>query len=180
MPDPMTFAALVDTAALRERLAEYDPHRERCEVFVEHRTNTAPDDVREGDPAYRDYDLVLRSPCCRPKGHAGPCRNTRPIMGWPGRDTLLALLDEVEHLRRVVALERADESAALPGWRWNPHAQYWYSDDGWGIWRGQTASWSVWLGRIKRDYEGCPIDFRNSKSFSTVWDAMNAAPRSTP
>jgi hypothetical protein len=170
----------VDATALRERLAEYDPNREKCDGFSEQRTNMAPDDVREGDPAYRDYDLVLRNPCCRPKGHEGPCRTARPILGWPGRDTLLALLDEVEHLRRVVALERADESAALPGWYWNPHARYWYSDDGWGIWRGQTSSWSVWLGRIKRDYADCPIDFRNSKSFPTVWDAMNAAPRSTP
>jgi len=96
--------ALVDTAALRERLAEYDPHRERCDGFSEQRTNAAPDDVREGDPAYRDYDIIMRSPCCRHKGHAGPCRNTRPIMGWPGRDTLLALLDEVERLRALLGV----------------------------------------------------------------------------
>jgi hypothetical protein len=94
--------------------------------------------------------------------------------------SVVALHGEVEHLRRVVALERADESAALPGWRWNPHAQYWYSDDGWGIWRSQTASWSAWLGRIKRDYrDDCPLDLHTSKSFPTVWDAMSAT-RGTP
>jgi hypothetical protein len=108
-------------------------------------------------------------------------------IGWRQHDDddadLDALVDEVERLRievaelrRVVALERGDESAALPGWKWNPHARYWYSCDGWGIWRSQTASWSTWLGRIKRDYrDDCPIDQRTSKAFPTVWDAMNAA-----
>jgi len=212
----MTFDALVDTAALRKRLAEYDPNREKCDGFLEHRTNMAPDEVREGDPEYHDYDLVLRNPCCRPKGHEGPCRNSRPIMGWPGAKTLEALISEVEHLRsristcrycgqsvvegagghtsgcyeiklnelkRIVALERGDESAALPGWHWNQHALHWWSDDGWSIWRGNGSSWQTWLGRTKQDYtrrgdldDDCPIEFDGSKSFHTVWDAMNAKP----
>ena len=179
----MTFDALVDTAALRERLAEYDPNREKCDGFLEHRTNMAPDQVREGHPEYHDYDIVMRNPCCRPKGHEGPCRNSRPIMGWPGAKTLEALISEVEHLRRVVALERGDESAALPGWHWNRHALHWWSDDGWSIWRGNGSSWQTWLGRTKQDYtrrgdldDDCPIEFDGSKSFHTVWDAMNAKP----
>jgi hypothetical protein len=167
----------VDIAALRARLAEYDPDRERCDGFVEQRTNDAPDYVREGHPEYHDYDLVLKNPCCRPKGHEGPCRNSRAILGWPGREVLGAMIEEIEHLRRVVALERADPSAALPGWHWNPNAQYWWSDNGWAVWRAQTSSWSAWLGRPKRDYtDDCPINLRGSKGFDTIWDAMNAAP----
>lgn len=101
--------------------------------------------------------------------------------------TVVALHAEVEHLRRVAALERGDESAALPGWHWNRHALHWWSDDGWSIWRGNGSSWQTWLGRTKRDYvrrgdldDDCPIEFDGSKPFHTVWDAMNAAPRSTP
>ena len=87
-----------------------------------------------------------------------------------------ALTLELDHLRRVVALERNDESAALPGWHWNPHARYWFSDDGWGIWRGNSASWHTFLGRTKNDYDGCPVDLRGSRAFPTVWDAMNGTP----
>jgi hypothetical protein len=88
------------------------------------------------------------------------------------------LREEVAHLRRVVALERADLSAALPGWHFNPHAQSWFSDHGWGVWRVQFPSWSAWLGKIRRGctIEECPIELRDSKQFHTVWDAMNAAP----
>jgi hypothetical protein len=90
--------------------------------------------------------------------------------------TVEALEDERDALRRQLALERGDESAALPGWHWNPHVLYWWSDHGWGIWRATTLSWTTWLGRIKRDYDDCPIDMRDSKGFRTVWDAMIAAP----
>jgi hypothetical protein len=92
----------VDIAALRARLAEYDPDRERCDGFEEQRTNDAPDYVREGHPEYHDYDLVLKNPCCRPKGHEGPCRNSRAILGWPGREVLGAMIEEIEHLRSIL------------------------------------------------------------------------------
>lgn len=90
---------------------------------------------------------------------------------------------KLNELKRIVALERGDESAALPGWHWNQHALHWWSDDGWSIWRGNGSSWQTWLGRTKQDYtrrgdldDDCPIESHGSKSFHTVWDAMNAKP----
>ena len=103
---------------------------------------------------------------------------TRTITAPDLAATVEALHAEIEHLRRVVALERGDQGAALPGWHWNPHAQHWWSDHGWSVWRCQGSSWSAWLGRTMRDYtDDCPIDLRESKGFHTIWDAMSAAPK---
>ena len=174
----------LDLDALKKQLAEYEPDRERCDGVLKTKTNQAPDGMREDDPEYHDYDFAVTKPCCRPKGHSGLCRNSRAILGWPGRLTLHALVSEIECLREEVralrwatALEHGEEAAALPGWHWNRHAQHWWSDHGWCIWRAQDSTWSTCLGRIKKeDGEDCPLHLRDSRRFHTVWDAMNAAP----
>lgn len=84
-------SAPVDVALLRERLREYDPAIVKCKGQVE--------EVRE--------DVLLYHPCCRPEGHEGECRNARRVLGFPGYDTLLSLLDEVEQLRAEAEKERA-------------------------------------------------------------------------
>ena len=214
-------AAPRDLTSIKARLAEYAPRAERdmCPLTFERRSEYAPDWMQEGMEGYEGYESVRDVPCIRNRGHEGPCTDARPVLGFPGRAILGAMIEEIEHLRsilppekergqgivgegswavfaekvtaerdelreevahlrRVVALERADPSAALPGWHWNPHAQYWWSDNGWAVWRAQTSSWSAWLGRPKRDYtDDCPIDLRDSKGFHTIWDAMNAAPK---
>ena len=88
---------MIDLEALKKQLAEYDPNSPKCPLrIVHHRT--------DHDPFSGDYDMVTRSPCCRPEGHAGECRNSRSVMGWPDFATISALLAEIERLR----LDRAD------------------------------------------------------------------------
>ena len=58
-----------------------------------------PDYLPSDDPTYHEYIITTYSPCCRPDGHAGECRNSRLILGWPGFVTVSALVAEVERLR---------------------------------------------------------------------------------
>ena len=97
----------VDIEAVRSRLAEYDPDAPRCQKKVEERRNYAPDHIRDDDPEWEIYSTTMYSPCCRPEGHDGECRNSRRVLGWPGRATLIALLDEVEDLRSKLSSPRA-------------------------------------------------------------------------
>jgi hypothetical protein len=82
----------LDLVALRKQLAEYDPASPRCPKRI---TERRQDLTSNGDAVTVEGTI----PCCRPVGHEGECRNSRRVMGWPGRSTLLALLDEVERLR---------------------------------------------------------------------------------
>lgn len=91
---------MIDLDALKAKLAEYDDALPRCPQKVERRRNHAPDGLRSSDPTYHDYDLTTYSPCCRPEGHEGECRNSRLILGWPGFVTVSALVAEVEILRQ--------------------------------------------------------------------------------
>lgn len=105
--------------ALRERLREYDPSLPRCKQRITRTQNCAPDFVPEEERA--EWDMVTYVPCCRPEGHEGACRNTRLVLGFPGYDTLTALLDEVQELRMALAecvgadLSRADVRDAEKG-----------------------------------------------------------------
>ena len=89
----------VDLDAIKAKLAEYDDSAPKCPKKVERRSNFAPDYVLPEHPDYHDYDMTLYSPCCRPEGHEGECRNSRLILGWPGFETVTALVCEIEHLR---------------------------------------------------------------------------------
>lgn len=91
---------MIDLDALKARLREYDDALPRCPQKVARTVNCAPDGLRSFDPTYHDYDLTTYSPCCRPEGHAGECRNSRLILGWPGFVTVSALVAEVEILRQ--------------------------------------------------------------------------------
>lgn len=93
---------------LRRQLVEYDPSLPRCPRKVAEHRNYAPEYMRDDDPEWSDYTITTYTPCCRPTGHEGECRNSRRVMGWPGIKTLNALIDEVEQLRRL-AEERAME-----------------------------------------------------------------------
>lgn len=91
----------LDPLTLRERLREYDPSLPRCPERVKEHRNYAPDYTPEDERAL--WNMPLYTPCCRPAGHEGPCRNTRLVLGFPGYDTLLGLVDEVLELRAEVA-----------------------------------------------------------------------------
>jgi hypothetical protein len=91
---------VIDLEALKAKLAEYDDALPRCPQKVARTGNCAPDGLRSFDPTYHDYDLTTYSPCCRPEGHEGECRNSRLILGWPGFVTVTALVAEVEILRQ--------------------------------------------------------------------------------
>lgn len=101
---------VTDLAALRNQLAEYDPSAPRCSKKVAEHRNYAPSDMKEDDPEWSDFTVTTYAPCCRPAGHAGECRNSRRVMGWPGRSTLLALIDEVEHLRAAASPDPVTEN----------------------------------------------------------------------
>ena len=103
---------MIDLDALKARLAEYDDHAPKSPKKVERRTNCAPDFVLSSDPTYHDYDFTTYSPCCRPEGHAGECRNGRLILGWPGFVTVSALIAEVERLRAERHLDNVDLAQA--------------------------------------------------------------------
>lgn len=94
----------VDIEAIRAHLSEYDPDAPRCTKTVAKSRNYAPD---HNDPEWDTYTVTTYHPCCRPAGHEGECRNSRRVMGWPGRATLIALLDEVEDLRNKLSSPRA-------------------------------------------------------------------------
>lgn len=97
----------IDIEAIRARLAEYDPDAPRCTKTVAESRNYAPDSMDHNDPEWDTYTVTHHVPCCRPEGHDGKCRNSRRVLGWPGRATLIALLDEVEDLRSKVSSPRA-------------------------------------------------------------------------
>ena len=97
----------IDIEALRSRIAEYDPDAPRCQKKVEEHRNYAPDYLKPDDPEWEIYSTTTYSPCCRPDGHEGECRNSRRVLGWPGYATLVALLDEVKNLRSKVDKPRA-------------------------------------------------------------------------
>lgn len=84
---------------LRHRLAEYDPSLPRCPKKVAEHRNYAPDYMRDDDPSWSDYTITTYTPCARPTGHEGECRNSRRVMGWPGLKILTNLIDEVERSR---------------------------------------------------------------------------------
>ena len=117
---------MIDLDALKARLAEYDDARPRCQGKVARTINCAPDWLPSDDTIYSEYLITTYSPCCRPEGHAGECRNSRLILGWPGFVTVSALVAEVEHLREknadlrvmVDGLETAahEERAAVVAW----------------------------------------------------------------
>ena len=92
---------MIDLDAIKAKLAEYDEARPRCPLRIT-RHSTVPD-------PYGDYDMTTYSPCCRPEGHEGECRNSRLILGWPGFVTVSALVAEVERLRE----QRIASTAAL-------------------------------------------------------------------
>jgi hypothetical protein len=135
----------LDIAALRARLREYDPALPRCKQRITRVQNCAPDFVPEEERA--EWDMVTYVPCCRPEGHEGVCRNTRLVLGFPGYDTLTALLAEVERLRAEVErteharssldtalmLERERERAAVVSWLYRNH----YDDTAERIERGE-------------------------------------------
>lgn len=99
----------VDLATLKAKLAEYDDSVPRCAKKIARTVNCAPDYLDSKDEAYHDYDLTTYSPCCRPEGHEGECRNSRRILSWPGFETVSALVAEVERLRE----HRIASTAAL-------------------------------------------------------------------
>ena len=92
---------MIDLDALKARLAEYDDARPRCQGKVARTINCAPDYLHSDDPTYPGYVLTTYSPCCRPDGHEGECRNSRLILGWPGFVAVSALVAEVERLREI-------------------------------------------------------------------------------
>jgi hypothetical protein len=96
---------VIDLDALKARLREYDDALPRCPQKVARTVNYAPDYLTPqhtpcADAVYREYDMTTYSPCCRPEGHEGECRNSRLILGWPGFVTVTALVAEVEILRQ--------------------------------------------------------------------------------
>ena len=102
----------IDLESLKARLAEYDPNAPKCPQRVSRHSNYAPDHVSSSDSTYHDYDMATHSPCCRPEGHEGECRNSRSVMGWPGFATVSALLTEIERLRGEVDHEKGTRIAA--------------------------------------------------------------------
>ena len=92
---------IIDLEALKTQLAEYDPNAPKCPQRVSRHSNYAPDHVSSSDSTYHDYDMATHSPCCRPEGHEGECRNSRSVIGWLGFATVSALLTEIERLRSI-------------------------------------------------------------------------------
>jgi hypothetical protein len=90
---------MIDLEAIKSQLSEYDDAQPRCPQKVARTINCAPDYLTTKHTEYHDYDLTTYSPCCRPEGHEGECRNARPVLGWPGFVTVSALVEEVEQLR---------------------------------------------------------------------------------
>jgi hypothetical protein len=84
---------MLDLEDLKAKLAEYDPAAPKCPLRIT-RHRLVPD-------PYGDYDETTYVPRCRPKGHEDECRNARQVIGWPGFETVSALVAEVERLREV-------------------------------------------------------------------------------
>ena len=87
---------MLDLEAIKAKLAEYDPAAPKCPLRITHHQ-------RDSD-GYGDYDVTTHAPCCRPEGHEGECRNARPVMGWPGLETVSQLVAEVERLRYLLRM----------------------------------------------------------------------------
>ena len=132
---------MIDLEALKTQLAEYDPNAPKCPLqIVRHRT--------VHDPLSGDYDMVTRSPCCRPEGHEGECRNSRSVMGWPDFATVSALLVEIERLRAIIGDQQIllDEHSMD-----NRHS---YEEGG----SGERAAVVAWLREQAADWEGLGVD----------------------
>ena len=89
----------VDTKELRKRLRRYDKSAPRCGGTSLRRTSWAPDWVNAQDPEAEEFSVTLTSPCALPEGHDGPCSSIRPVLSWPGYDTINSMLDEIDSLR---------------------------------------------------------------------------------
>jgi hypothetical protein len=100
---------MIDLEDLKAKLAEYDPAAPKCPLRITHHQ-------RDSD-GYGDYDMTTHAPCCRPEGHEDECRNARQVIGWPGFETMAALVAEVERLREMLLNagwpRESDELAAL-------------------------------------------------------------------
>ena len=132
---------MIDLEALKAGLAEYDPNSPKCPLqIVRHRT--------VHDPFSGDYDMVTYSPCCRPEGHEGECRNSRSVMGWPDFATVSALLAEIERLRAIIGDQQIllDEHSMD-----NRHA---YEEGG----NGERAAVLAYLREQAADWEGLGAD----------------------
>ena len=132
---------MIDLEALKTQLAEYDPNSPKCPLrIVHHRT--------DHDPFSGDYDMVTHSPCCRPEGHEGECRNSRSVMGWPDFATVSALLVEIERLRAIIGDQQIllDEHSMD-----NRHS---YEEGG----SGERAAVVAWLREQAADWEGLGVD----------------------
>jgi hypothetical protein len=100
---------MLDLEDLKAKLAEYDPAAPKCPLRITHHQ-------RDSD-GYGDYDMTTHAPCCRPEGYEGECRNARQVIGWPGFQTVLQLVAEVERLREMLLNagwpRESDELAAM-------------------------------------------------------------------
>ena len=132
---------MIDLEALKAGLAEYDPNAPKCPLqIVRHRT--------DHDPFSGDHEMVTCSPCCRPEGHEGECRNSRSVMGWPDFATVSALLVEIERLRAIIGDQQIllDEHSMD-----NRHS---YEEGG----SGERAAVVAWLREQAADWEGLGVD----------------------
>ena len=139
---------MIDLESLKSHLAEYDPNAPKCLQRVLRHSNYAPDHISSSDSTYHDYDMVTHSPCCRPEGHEGECRNSRSVMGWPGFATVSALLAEIERLRAIIGDQQIllDEHSMD-----NRHA---YEEGG----NGERAAVLAYLREQAADWEGLGVD----------------------
>jgi hypothetical protein len=108
---------MIDLEVLKAKLAEYDPAAPKCQLQIERFVNYAPDHITSLNAEYHDYDETTYVPCCRPEGHEDECRNARQVIGWPGFETVSALVAEVERLREMLLNagwpRESDELAAM-------------------------------------------------------------------
>jgi len=93
---------MIDLQKMKDRLAEYNPDVQRCSKKVAEYRNYAPDYVSCEE--WDSYTVTYYSPCCRPEGHEGECRNSRRIMGWPGYQAVKDMIQILENLTPVWVL----------------------------------------------------------------------------
>ena len=91
----------LDIQALKAKLREYDKSLPMCPKTIEKKLDWSPDWCQEGHPDWESYQHTQSTPCCRPAAHEGECRNTRPVLGWPGYDVLKELIESYEVGRDV-------------------------------------------------------------------------------
>lgn len=97
-----------DIPMIRVALSESNSDLPVCSKQIVHQHNFAPDFTPEDKR--EEWIFTHRVPCCRPEGHVGACVNPRPVVGWPGKETLVSLMDEVEELQ-----DRVEELTSLVG-----------------------------------------------------------------